>query len=48
MVNEINEGYTEFNSVGQRTGSFLAPIGRIGKFFTAFFASKAQKKADGS
>lgn len=41
----LDEGYTEFGPVGGRQGTFLAPVGAIGKFFAKFFATKAQKTA---
>lgn len=43
--NKLNEGYTEFNSINQRVGTNLSPVGRIGKFLASFFATKAQKEA---
>ena len=42
---QIDESYTEFGSKFNRQGSYLAPIGKIGQFFSKFFATTAQKEA---
>jgi len=38
----IEEGYTEFGGSPQRGSWFFYPVGRLGRFFSKFFATKAQ------
>jgi len=38
----IKEGYTEFGGSPMRGSWFFYPVGRLGRFFSKFFATKAQ------
>jgi hypothetical protein len=38
----LDEGITEFGGHSSRYGSWFFPFGRLGKFFSKFFATKAQ------
>ena len=40
--NIIEEGYTEFGGGSSRGSWFFYPVGRLGRFFAKFFATKAQ------
>lgn len=42
-MNDINEGYTEFEGTSGKSGGLFYPTGPLGRFFARFFTTKGQK-----